>query len=263
MLVLIACGLIQSYVTTPMVKKIFFSFLQIAQVCQQEFQHHISYRGVKSWLYKLLIYMLIQQFIFQGIVVVVDRHFKVPAAEMRALMGAITFIFLSMIGVKYFFYIHLINYNLHHLRLMLVKTFDEKENYGKMLQVMPFTKQKLNANYYETERKLRKLRKIYNRIHENSQLINRCMSYTVLLMVFVIAMVLTYGGYRMLMTLMGKHSVRKFAGEKLFKIYLAIENLIILVPLGLGVTMILCFFTLFVMVRKCNHTEIEVNVKLK
>jgi hypothetical protein len=95
--------------------------------------------------------------------------------------------------------------------MLLMKVFDYDKIEEQYLNVVSVKSK--SVNFQLLEKKLRKLREIYNIIYKNGDLINECVSYSVLVQVFVCTLTIIQGGYRVFIAAVSKAPVERIAGE--------------------------------------------------
>lgn len=236
LVVVIGTSLIQSFCTTEILKKIFNNFLKISQLFQSDFGTNFNYIEVKSKIFKLVFQMIFLHILTQSLNIIYEVQREVPSALIKAFFGNIPLAFLAMTIAKFIFFVNAINCQLKQIKILLEKII-MRRNFCGVLQVIS----KRSKSEILMESKIKSFLKIYNIIYENSQLINKSMGFTNLVIIFVLVITLINGGYRVFLVLVGKFDSDKIG--------------------GLVVGVLLALYLLILIVLKCDRTENMVSVK--
>ena len=197
-----AVAAIQSYFSTPKLKKIFKNLIVISKIFSDDFGYILSYRAVKIWFFKRTVALSIVYFLSHLLVFAYELKFDGKDILERNVLAFLLTIFLTMIVQKFLFFVNLVDYNLKHL-IILMKKISRIQNSRR-------------------KKKLEKLRKVYNLIQENVELINQCLGLTTLNHILNIAFVNVTFIYDLFLICVGDHDVGLAAGniiKNLFTLY--------------------------------------------
>lgn len=193
-LVFIICiSLIQSYTTTASMKQFYRNCIRIAKMFEVKCSVHIDHRQVKKALIRKLIFVVVFFVVNECYVYSMDVYFEKKLRPFLEIAAAfLPTMFLATIGLKFMFFVKMINLHLVTFNKTLKMLFQ------------PYTTQKLanviNAivvtpvNTDETEvtgLKLRNLRNIYFAICENVEIVNHSMGATILTVIVVMVIAFT------------------------------------------------------------------------
>lgn len=227
LIVVICVSMIQSYTATPTLKKIVFNCLEISKQCRLSFNHEIDYRAPKINFYIIFFLINLTQVISAGSKSLYENQLNENTSEtfVKMVLMSVPGSFLGMIILKFTFFVDILTNQLKHVKIILEKIIMRRSFYG-IVHIMQ--KKSKNDAKNLTEQKLKELIKIYNIIYDNCLHINRAMGLTICLKIFVLVLVLTIGGYRTFLVLMGKYSLEKLGGN-VTAIFLATTALTLLV----------------------------------
>lgn len=215
-LILIICvSFIQSYGKTASLIKFIINSIEISTILKKNFHHQNNFREIKAELFKFLSFLSLIQFSSSFGNLIYEKHNGWIISILRLILGAIPGLFIAMIAIKFYFFVNMIHYQLTQVKIVINKIFRTDG-----IAIVMEKKSKDNG--------LRYLMKTYNLIYENSQLINQFMGLTILIKVFVLVLVLTIGGYRVFLCLIGKYPSDKVGGT-ISAIFLANTALWVLV----------------------------------
>lgn len=223
-LFLVVCtSLIQSFMSTRLVMKIYFNIKDMLHLYLQEFGDVVDFKKVRRASLKRVFTMLTFFFITHGSTTFISMKSYDDVVIM--LIGAIPLFFLLMVVFKFIFYVEMVNSQLKFLNEILMKVWTCQST--KFIDNIYFqvTKVKSVKTFEDPLRKLRVLRRIYNIIHENGNLINDSNGLTILTMLVCLVAALTASGYEAFVIGVGGMSSDKLPET----IYVIVVSLTILV----------------------------------
>lgn len=213
-LVLVVCtSLIQSYVSTEYIKKIYLNTDEIARLAFCEFKVFIDFKKIKKSVWKRLAIMAVFFITLQGVIGFTNMKYLNNFYTM--LIGIIPLFFFLVIVFKLVFYIDFINLHLEFLEKLIedvpilqpIKIIDNIN-----LHLLSVKSVKPVKPPEDPMRKFRITRKIYNIIYENSILINDSNGLTVLMLLTSLVIALTATGYQGFVIIVGGLPIEKAAG---------------------------------------------------
>lgn len=192
-LILITCvSLIQSYAVTPLTKKIFLNCIKIAKISQQEFSYTIDHRLIRRKVLSYFISIVLFGLISQILLYFFQTFFGDEKAFLRTCFSILPLIFLKTTAFKFVFYVNMVNYQLATVRKLVLKipsgAMKAPNHVGFYVKAVKPSKPS------GTTKHIRNLRKMFNVICENSELINRSMGMTILSVFTVMVIVITATG---------------------------------------------------------------------
>jgi hypothetical protein len=208
-LILIICvSLTESFSSTPLIKKFFLNCLTVAKMCQDEFNKPIDHRRIRGNVLRHFLFIILFLVVSQNLLYIYEKYFNQPRAFFQTICAILPMTYLNTTGFKYVFYVKLVNFHLETIYEILPEMFNSPKSLENILIIKP------QRTYKSTSFciKIRNLRKMYNIVYENSQIINKAMGKTVLTIVTVMVIVITASGYRMFLTVVGKLPVEKLGG---------------------------------------------------
>lgn len=195
-------SLIQSYLTTRSVKKIFLNVKDFSQHCYYDFNICINFQQIKKSAWKKMSLITL----FFSTVHGTSAYFqaKTLTDTVPMLFAAIPTFFLLVVTFKFVFYVDMVNSQLNYLNEILLNC----NNVSKMVEKLHFNAIPVApVKDSSSMRKLRAARKMYNIIYESAALINNSngLSFLVLLMDSVVALMAS--GYEVFVIIIGDQSV--------------------------------------------------------
>lgn len=206
MIIVLVIAFIQSYLATPKLKKIFHNMTKFSEFCELNFNLKADYNAVKINLFKFFVKFLVSNLFSHVVLILYGAYHNLSYAFKSGAIGFIPITFLGMILVKFYFLTSTINYQLQIIHALLRNTLQRRNIF---IQVMP---KKLFMTLNPFEIQLKYLMKVYILVYENSLLINRTMGITILAQVLICVLTLISGGYKVLLTLLGKFEVSRIGG---------------------------------------------------
>jgi hypothetical protein len=213
-LILIICvSLIQSFVSTPLTKKFYLNCLKIARMCKNDFHHTVNYLRLRNNAFRYLLLTTLLLLVTQSAVYFFDKIFF-REKFWPTCIAVSPLLFLNATAFKFIFFVKLVNFHLEIVDDLIQEIFNRPL----------FERLKLHVTLVQPkttsvmELKVRNLRRIFNIVRENSEIVNRSMGVTVLIITAVMVIVITASGYRMFLTIVGRLPVEK-AGGKIYNKY--------------------------------------------
>lgn len=192
-LVFIICiSFIQSYSTTAAMKQFYRNCIKIAKMFEVKCSVNIDHRQIKKSLIQKLffvvLFFVLSEFYVYLMHVFFDKKLR-PLLEIAA--SFFPTMFLSLIALKFMFFVQLINLHLATYDKALKKLFQpyttqKLANVLNSIVVLPAKADEIEV----TRLKLRSLRIIYFVISENVEIVNHTMGATILTVIIV--MVITF-----------------------------------------------------------------------
>lgn len=139
-----------------------------------------------------------------------EKFYDEEGAFTRMCLAAPPTIFLGMAAFKFVFLVKVINFHLENFIKLVTEIFDSPPIIENSNLNLIFVKSNKKRDF---SIKLKALRRIYNLIYENCEVINRSMGKTVLTIVSVMVIAITASGYRLLLSFLGKLATDQVAGE--------------------------------------------------
>lgn len=211
LIVIICVSLIQSFTTTLLYKKFFLNCMKITKNCFEDFDLRINNHGVRTFVYKFFISIVSFFVASQTLLYYYETHFGESKVLGKNLFGTIPLIFLSSTAIKFIFQVKLVNYHMETILNILpkimqsrIKIVDSLTFYAKPIKPMKSA---------ELSMKIRNIRRMYNIVCENAEIINRSMGATLLAIVIVLVIAITASGYRLFLAMLGKVPEAKLGGK--------------------------------------------------
>lgn len=225
--VIICVALVQSFIATPLTKKLFLNFINIARMCKKEFHYDIDYKAIRKQIFGNFFIIVLFFIISQLLIYSIDKSKGEPNAFFKACCAIMPLIFMHTTAFKFFFLVKMANYHLEIINQLIIKTFSSSWDAFESLNI-DFKPIRLNKSSVDLTKRIKNIRRIYNVLHETTEIINQTMGLTVLTMFFVMVIVLTASGYRLFLTAVDKAPVEK-AGWVIFALILSFSLLICIV----------------------------------
>lgn len=196
LLLVVYTSLIQSYISTRSIKKVYLNTKDIVRISFREFNMPVDFNLIKRAARKS--FLLMSLFL-------VTVHITLSIRKVNSLLNALdsafslfAIFFLLMIVYKFVFYVAMVNNQLLLMRDLLRGIF-------KNIITKPFnlTSSEIVALTEDPLRKFRAARKIYNLIYDNAALINDSNGLTILILLISIVITLTASGYEIFISIVG------------------------------------------------------------
>lgn len=211
-LIVVWISLIQSYVSTSEVKKIFFNVMETVQLCASEFNVIIDPKLIRNGAWRRLSVMIIFFGIVHGGLTLLNV--SSPEIVKKLTIGLLPMFFLLTIMNKYIFYIGMMNHQLEFLTILIKSVFKSEPQPINIVENINFHLKSVKpmTSVEDPMRKFRAARKIYNIIYENGTLINESNGLTILVMLISLVIALTVSGYEVFVIIIGGLPVERAMG---------------------------------------------------
>lgn len=195
-------SLIQSAISMKNIQRVFISSQEISNICEKDFSVVMKFGELRKSTLKKICVMVITA--IAASCATVYAQFD-NAEEFELLNTSIVTTFLSMIVCKFSFFVDLVNLQIRHVEELFVLIFKAKptQTYEKVYRIDVMEKRGK-----EELRKLTTVWKIYIKVSENASIINRSMGLTILLVVVIAIMVVTYAVYDVCLAIMDDSGVQ-------------------------------------------------------
>jgi hypothetical protein len=198
-MILVCCSsIVQSFVSTKKIKKVFMNIRQVVKIVQSEFDVCVDFKRFKISALKKLWFLLIFFATIHASVTLV--YWNEENLFIRTFLGAIPVVFLLIVVYKILFFIALINYQLELLSEIVKDIFQYHPI--KIIENINFHLTSVKTVEDPLE-KLRSARKIFNIIFESGALINSSNGFTILIMLITLVISLTVSGYEVFIIIVG------------------------------------------------------------
>jgi hypothetical protein len=188
LILIIFVSFIQSYASTPLIKKIFLNCLKISEMSQREFGYRMDYRDLRQKFFKSLIVVVAIGSLSDVTLMTFLYFFDVFSLKpMLIAYAPISYSWIT--AVKFTFYVRLISYQLETILELLPRIFKGPTELSPsselfLLSVRPKPSSDITS-------RIKSLRKMLNIVYENCELVNRAVGATVLTIVVVTVIAIT------------------------------------------------------------------------
>lgn len=198
--VLVVCtSLIQSFTSTHNIKKFFVNLKMSVEILREVFDVKTDFNSLKKTMWKRFFVML---------ALFVSLHGSVGFSQYRMeilpiFIGILPIFFLIMIVCKYVFYVGMVNHQLECLdsAIETVITFPPIKIIDNInFHLLPLKPVKQLDGPLK---KINAVRKIYNLIYANGNLINDSVGLTILILLVTLITTLTATGYKLFVIIIG------------------------------------------------------------
>lgn len=190
-MILVCCSsIVQSFVSTKKMKKVFMNIRQVVEIAKVEFDVCVDFKRFKKSALRKLWFLLLFFATIHGSVTLF--YWNEENLFIKMFFGAIPVVFLLIIVYKIVFFIALINYQLELLSDIITDIFQYHPI--KIIENINFHLTSVKTIEDPLE-KSRFARKIFNIIFESGALINSSNGLTMLLMLSTLVISLTVSGY--------------------------------------------------------------------
>lgn len=189
-------SLIQSAISTKHIQRVFISSQEISNISEKDFNVAMKFGELrKSTLKKICVMVVIA---IVATCATIYAQFD-NAQEFELLNTSLLTTLLSMIVCKFSFFVNLVNLQVRHIEELFVLIFQAKpsQTYGKV-----YRNDVMEKPGKQELRKLTTVWKIYIKVSKNASIINRSMGLTILLVVVIAIMVVTYAVYDVCLAIM-------------------------------------------------------------
>lgn len=200
---------IQSYVTRQSTRQFFFNFKEFVELSSRFFQTSIDFielnRKIRKTSISVLTFFVIVHCVISFLVWSLSRDLE---CFVVIFLRIIPYFLIIAVMLKFVFFVTLVNNQLEFLRKILQNLL---HNYSSIIpwNNCPITIVETVKKGSKTETKLLMVRKLYNMIHENSELVNRCNGLTILALIIATVTALVYSGYEIFVMFIGEWPIEK------------------------------------------------------
>lgn len=210
-LVLLICvSLIQSYVTTPLTKKFYLNCIKISEMSFSDFRHPINHRQIRNGTFQYFFFIIFLFIASQYILYIYEELNVIPLNLPIKFFFFVPMFFLVTVAFKFIFFVRLINVHLETVEKLtteILKTTLNFESFNLSVKaVRPI-------HFDAMAIKINKLRRIYNVIYENADILNRSMGASLLAITSVVLVFVTGSGFHIFLTIVGKRSIETVGGN--------------------------------------------------
>lgn len=193
-------SLIQSFLSTEKVKKLFFNLTEVSQLSHQYFHMTFDAKRLKRLACRrTLLMMIFLMTVHGGVLIISILHFGMM---LKPLVAILPVMFLFTVVNKFLFYVGIVNSQLEFLAQLIENLFVWQEPV-KLIDNKIILSIKPSRSADDPLRKLRAARKIYNKIFENSILINESNGLTLLVLLISLVISLMTSGYEIFVVIIG------------------------------------------------------------
>jgi hypothetical protein len=250
----ISASLIQSFISTSEVKKIFLNAKEISKLTQEEFDIIIDFKKIKKSASRRMLVLTSFFGIIHAVAFFLSSRSIADITPM--LLEIIPISYLLITVYKFIFYVGMVNEQLKLVAKLLNGIYEyipskTVETYNvHLVNVKPAKK------YKDPLRKLLAARKIFNLVYANGVLINESNGFTMLLVIMNLVVAIAAAGYEMFVIIVGGLPMDKIPGEfRKIDLQRKILNLFILKIKGTAYVIIVSQAILLSTVFYCSETQ--------
>lgn len=211
LVVIIFVSLIQSFVSTPSTKKFFLNCVKIARISHYDFGHPIDHRRIRQKVFRHFLLVLLLYFASENFLYFYEKFFNQFESFLKTATSFLPLMFLTTTCFKFLFYVKLVNDHLENINTLIKGMFESQSTAPlKIKFVQPIKSQPVDLSI-----KILNLRRSYNIIIENCEIINRTLGKTVFTILVAMVIANIASGYRLLLVMIGKFPVEKIGGKPL------------------------------------------------
>lgn len=196
LLLVVYTSIIQSYISTRSIKKVYLNTKEIVRIVYREFNVPVDFNLIKRAARKSI--LLMSLFLVTVHIVLAIKTVKSLLNAIDSVFSLFAVFFLLVIVYKFVFYVAMVNSQLLLMRDLLrgvFKNFITKPNFTTSSEIARLTEDPL--------KQFRAARRIYNLIYENASLINSSNGLTILILLISIVITLTASGYEIFISIVG------------------------------------------------------------
>lgn len=209
LLIIIFVSLIQSYVSTPLTKKFFLNSIKIASISHYELSHPIDHQRIRREVIRYFFFLILIYILSENILYFYERFFDESKSYAKTLVAFLPLIYLNTTSFKFIFHVKLVNFHLENVNELIKESFQSPSKLNEKVKLV----KPMKIQTDELSVKLQNLRKIYNIIFENSEIINRTLGKTIFTLLVAMVLAITSSGYRLFLSAVGRVSVEKIGGK--------------------------------------------------
>lgn len=183
-----ASNFIRSAIFSEDIRQFFLTSHKISDICEKELKKTFNYAELRKTITKK-----IRNIIAISVAAAVATFYtQFTNLEIELFVATGLIIFLTVTACRYSFFVIFVNFQLHYIEDIFCSTFQIKyaPTYGKVYRI------EVNANPEKDElQKMKIIWKMYIKVCENVSTINKSMGITMLFVVVIELMVITYTLY--------------------------------------------------------------------
>lgn len=220
LILVVIVSMVQSYFTTPKVKKIYLNFKEITDIALDHFNIKKDFKQVRKGAIKRIT-VVVSSFVVLHLTSFFFRFGSVNDT-IPMLVGAIPVFYLIMVGYKYVFYVAMVNHQMRCVLRLLEEAFKRPLIITKNIENIKFnlTNTQIVKKYENPMTKLLAVRRTFNLVYENGTLINESNGLTILIVLVDLVIAITASEYEIFVVVVGGLPPEKLIG----KILIAFET---------------------------------------
>lgn len=211
LIAIICVSLISSFAMTPLLKKFYLNCLMITEMSLRDFNHLVDYKEVRRNAIKYFVFITLYFTATENFFYLYENYFNEPRSFARTCLGIIPLMFLNSTAFKFIFFVKIVNYHLETVNRLVQCIFKPPLTIAENLEV--YVKPTNSNKSLMLSEKIKRIRRIYNVINENAEIINRSMGVTVLTVTSVMVIAITASGYKIFLTAVGKLPTEKVGSK--------------------------------------------------
>lgn len=195
----------QSFTSSSRMIKFFKNSIEISQIFQCTFQHSLNYSGFRKKVFGLFTFSCFYIF-FVNIFLYAHEDESSPV---KMVFFSILMVYQLVGVIRMVFLFNLVSFHLESMRKSLDKMFASQP-----IDLNVFTKTLKTKNPHDLNSKVQSLRKVYNIILENCEILNLSCGVTLLTIFTMMIVVISSCCYKFFLIFMGKVPESQFWGIK-------------------------------------------------
>lgn len=209
LVLLLSVGLIESFRTTPVMKKFFWNFIKISSICRRDFGHTIDHKIIQIQTFRDSLVL----FLIYGVSEAILRSYDEDAVVLKLCIISVPKFYFVVIFYKFIFYVKMVNFHLNEVSTLLSKAFAKPS--FQTSELIFFTKNNPRV-ISDIEKRLRSLRTIYNMISSNADIVNHSMGFSILIITLIMVTFITSTGYYLLVSILSKAPDENLSSKNFF-----------------------------------------------
>jgi hypothetical protein len=212
-ILIIIISLVQSYVATPKMKKVYLNLKEISDIALDQFNIKKDFKIIKKNAIRRLRIVTV---VFLTLHLSVFFLRSVPRREIvPMLIGMIPVYYMIIIAYKFVSYVAMVNSQMSFVNRLIEEAFKRPPIPIKTVETIKITliNPQPVKKYDNPTTKLLHVRRIFNLVYENGTLINGSNGLTILIMLVDMVIAITASGYEVFMMIIGGLPIDKMPGE--------------------------------------------------
>lgn len=206
----VCISMITSYILTPLTKKFYLNCLLFSKLCKDDFICHVDHLAIRNITFKYFAVIVLYLFGQESVFFLHGTFFGMPKSLTKTAMGLIPSMFLYTIFLKFIHNVKVVNYHLEIVLELLKELFKPTlifiENIDFHMKPLKFRKTLILSQ------KILSIRRAYNIISENAEIINRSLGVTILSIISLLVNLILTTGYNIFLFAVGKLSWESIGG---------------------------------------------------